>query len=87
MLPRALQIIGERAFADCKYLKLVVFGDNSELREIGPNAFYGSGLESFSAPLSLKQINDAAFSCCSMLRDLQLNEGLETLDKNCFAKT
>ena len=41
VLPRALRVIEERAFAGCGRLGSVAFGDSSELEEIGDLAFGG----------------------------------------------
>ena len=84
MFPHILRVIEERAFADCEYLKSVSFGEDSTLERIEREAFCGCGLESFTAPPSLKMIGYMAFSKCSALRDLRLNEGLEVMDCGCF---
>ena len=52
-------------------MKRVTFaGDGLEV--IGQYAFTGSGLESFTAPSSLKRIGESAFCNCKDLRHLDL---------------
>ena len=69
VLPRTLRVIGERKFAGCKNLKYISFGEDSELEEIGQQAFYGCGFESFVAPPKLKKIGAVAFGNCRSLRN------------------
>ena len=73
MLPCTLCVIKERAFAGCKNLKSVILGENSELKEIQSEAFCGSGLESFTAPASLKKIGNNAFMSCRALKHVNLS--------------
>ena len=68
VLPCTLRNIGKSAFEGCKCLKSVSFGDDSELEEIEYRTFYGSGLESFAAPLKLKKIGTVAFGNCLGLK-------------------
>ena len=64
MLPCTLCVIKERTFVGCKNLKSVTVGENSELKEIQSEAFCDSGLESFTAPASLRKIDSTAFKDC-----------------------
>ena len=64
MLPHTLCVIKERTFVGCKNLRFVILDENSELKEIQSEAFYGSGLESFTAPSSLRKIGESAFYDC-----------------------
>ena len=73
MLPSTLRVIGKRMFADCENLKFVVFGDDSQLEEIESEAFRGSGLESFTAPASLRKIDSTAFQDCGQLRHVDIS--------------
>ena len=66
-------------FMGCKRLKHVTFAKDSQLERIGNNCFYGTGIEEFLAPQSLRGIGDGAFSDCKNLRRAVLNEGLEML--------
>ena len=47
-------------------------------------AFQYSGLESFTAPPSLRHIDDAVFFNCKKLRNVTLNSGLEDIKPLCF---
>ena len=79
MLPRTLRVIGNLAFAHCKHLKSVSFGENPMLEEIGSKAFFDCGLESFEAPSSLKKIGDMAFSGCSSLKEFKWNSSVREI--------
>lgn len=82
----------------CKNLKGVRFGPcddyrfegdqsyagESKLERIGRRAFLRSGLESFIAPESLREIGEGAFLRCSALRSIYLNDELEILGTHCF---
>ena len=61
-------------FANCKNLKLIIFGKESQLEEIQSKAFYNSGLKSFTAPSSLKAIGASAFCNCNNLRHVDLSK-------------
>ena len=87
MLPHALRVIGESAFTECKGLEQVVFGDKSELEEIGTKAFFQCGLRSFAAPPRLQKIGALAFSGCLRLSDFRLNQGIQELGWLCFLTT
>lgn len=73
MLPSTLRVIGKRMFADCENLKSVVFGDDSQLEEIQSEAFRGSGIESFTAPASLRNIDSTAFQDCKKLKHVDIS--------------
>ena len=87
VLPRALQVIGERAFAGCRGLRRVTLGEDSSLEEIKARTFWGSGLESFAAPASLRKIGELAFGGCNRLRAFSLNEGVRELGRLCLWTT
>ena len=62
-------VIGEEAFSDCKNLRQVVFDSGSAVEEIQQMAFRRSGLESFTAPPSLRKIGIMTFrECCNLKR-------------------
>ena len=50
----------------------MLFAGNS-LETIGAEAFMSSGLETFVAPASLRQIGDRAFFLCHSLRSMDLS--------------
>lgn len=73
-------VIEKEAFAHCKKLKQIVFEPDSVVEEIGYHAFFGSGLESFVAPPSLRKIGALAFGECYNLKTLELNKDIQELD-------
>lgn len=83
-LPRALRVIGERAFAGCKGLKEINFDADSALEEILPEAFYGAGLELFVAPPSLRRLGDLAFGACNDLKEVCLNGNVQNIGYLCL---
>lgn len=70
-------MIHREAFCYCSSLKRIDLPDGVE--EIGLDAFYSAGLESFTAPKALRTLHQSAFNQCTRLKQVQLNEGLEVL--------
>ena len=52
-----LRVIEQGLFYGLKNLKSAEFGEDPQLEEIKAYAFYNCGLESFTAPASLKKID------------------------------
>ena len=77
-------MIGEEAFSDCKDLKQIVFDPGFAVEEIQQMAFQRSGLESFTAPPSLRKIDALAFRECRDLKRLELNEDIRDLGWLCL---
>lgn len=77
-------MISERAFACCRSLVRVIFPLDSLLERIETEAFRETALRSFEAPDSLRHIEENAFAGCKELREMALNERLETLGEQCF---
>ena len=71
--------IAADAFRDWTSLEEVVFAGRSQLERIGAYAFAGAGLRKFVAPRSLKTIRAGAFMGCKSLKEVRLNEGLESV--------
>ena len=69
-------MIEKEAFANCYDLKQVVFEPGAAVEEIRYKAFWHSGLESFTAPPSLRKIDALAFSECCNLKTFELNDGI-----------
>ena len=67
-----MRLIEEKAFQGCKELKRVTFVGEA-LETIGNFAFLATGLESFTAPSSLRKIENNAFSFCWYLKDVDLD--------------
>ena len=59
----------------------MTFAEGSQLEKIGKNCFYGTGIEEFLAPQSLREIENGVFTTCKSLRRVVLNEGLERLGR------
>lgn len=57
--------MGDSAFQDCIYLRIVVLSD--EIETLG-SAFQNSGIEEIVLPSKLKHIDPNAFSSCDSLR-------------------
>ena len=68
---RAVKHLNGNTFSGLKKLKTVLLWD--DLEAIGRNAFDGSGLESFTAPASLKKIGKCAFMACRALKHVDLS--------------
>ena len=71
-IPSSVQIIEESAFANCKNLQEVTFGENSKLSIIkGTGAFAGCvSLSSITIPASVDTIGPLAFGGCTGLSSL-----------------
>ena len=87
MLPRTLRVVWDCAFAGCRRLRSVSFGEESLLEEIRPFAFLNCGLEAFKAPPRLRRVGELAFAGCSALRVFRLNEGVRELGALCLWRT
>ena len=73
MLPSTLRVIEAKLFYNLGDLKSIEFGKDSQLEEIKAWAFYNCGLESFTAPASLKKIGQNAFMNCRTLKHVDLS--------------
>ena len=72
-IPAGIESIGGRAFKDAGLRKLI-FENNSRLRVIADEAFYGCWLSSVDFPDSLMNIGNSAFDKCS-LSSISFGEG------------
>ena len=59
----------------------------NKLVKIDQNAFEGSGIKSFVAPASLREIGVAAFTNCEELKEVRLNDGIQKVGLLCFSET
>lgn len=80
-VPASVEIIAPKALADVKMNK-ISFTADSRLRELGCEACRGLPLYDFTAPASLRVIGQGAFAECKSMREVRLNEGLETIGKD-----
>lgn len=72
------------AFASCTELVTVTFSERSTLQRIGANAFQNTGLKSFTAPASLREIGQMGFGNCGELAAVRLNKNLMNVGDLCF---
>ncbi len=79
------RVVLRKGFSNFRDLEQVEMPDTLEVLE--PFAFASTGLTSFTAPPSLKRIEEKAFFNCSKLTDIDLNEGLLFIGDNAFTGT
>ena len=84
VVPASTATINASSFQSWKTLREVVFAKGSQLKTIGDYAFSDSGLEEFVAPAPLKSLGQATFQSCTKLGIVKLNDGLETIGKDCL---
>ena len=82
VLDERLYRIGTAAFAHCKNLTKVSFG--SQLKQIGSDAFWDTGLETINLPASLESIEFAAFEG-TQLREVSIPMFVKQLEHMAFA--
>jgi|GEM_PF-954489 len=86
-IPDSVTSIGDYAFSYCGVLESVNFGENSQLRTIGVNAFAGcSALTDFEIPDSVETIGQCAFQGCSALTGITFPDSLTTIVYGTFAE-
>ena len=82
-LPDSLQRVSDRAFADCKKLSNVTFGNG--LKRIGDYMFMNCpSLTSVKIPDNIESIGQYAFSACSNLETVEIGSGFSALGNNVF---
>lgn len=87
-VPTDIEVIGEKAFADCTRLTSVVFSEY--LEEIKANAFAGCvrlGTIQFKPSTVDMAIREGAFANCTALSALELPSNLKVLETLAFANT
>ena len=78
-LPSSLKYIGERAFAYCKHLEYVDFGDNKNDVLSGNEIFYYSAIKNIEIPGSIKTIGYDCFQKCP-IESVTFEEGVELIN-------
>ena len=69
----------------CTKLQEVIFGNNSQLRKIGNNAFENcDNLSKIVIPEKVENIGEKAFYHCDLLESVKLNNRLNVLNSNIF---
>ncbi len=84
-IPKGCLEVCEKAFVNNSKLDSIGMPDSIE--KIDDYAFMQSGLRSFVAKPSLKEIGNRAFFRCSNLQYVTLTEGLESIGESAFAGT
>ncbi len=79
------RVVSRKGFSNFRDLEQVTMPDTVEVLE--PFAFASTGVTSFTAPSSLKRIEEKAFFNCSKLSEVDLNEGLLFIGDNAFTGT
>jgi len=75
VIPHGVRVIGDRAFADCAFLRTVTVPDG--VTEIGNYAFYNcSALKGITLPNGVTKIGDGAFYGCSAFTDITLPDSV-----------
>ena len=83
IIPDSVEKIGVGAFANCRSLTHVTFGNG--LVEIADSAFMATSLLRITLPDSVKKIDDNAFADCRLLDSIDLGEGVRQIGNFAFA--
>ncbi len=89
IVPKTITKIDDSAFENCTNLEQVSFADNSNLKNIEKNSFYGcTGLSEIEVPDSVEKVDDYAFAYCTNLTGtFVLPTNLITFGENVFLST
>lgn len=83
-IAEGVQVIGDGAFEDCRYLRSVTIPDT--VTEIGARAFQGcTALEKIELPDSVVRIGENAFAKCSALRTVTFSASLLHISDGAFS--
>jgi len=75
----------ECAFSRCCHLVSVIFGEHSNIANVGAGAFqYCYALKRITLPDKLKIIEDMAFSHCTSLKRVVYNKNLKSIGREAF---
>lgn len=88
-IPATVRSIDSHAFIYCNALTTVTFAENSQLKSIGSNAFWGSEhlyprFKEIKIPDSVETIGNGAFRHCQNLERITLPSALQTLSNGTF---
>ena len=86
-IPSSVITVGQYAFEACEAMEHVAFADNSRLESIDEGAFENlTSLKTvdFGENSILKTIGIRAFSYCTALEEINLPDGLTTIEGNAF---
>jgi hypothetical protein len=90
VIPAGVEVIGPRAFRDCRWMTGIVFGSGTRLREIGEKAFTECRLlGAFSVPSSVETIGDRSFENCVKLTTIAFEDAsqLKKIGESAFARS
>lgn len=90
VIPAAVETIGAQAFSTCTNLKKITFDENSNLINIGEQAFYGcETLKTIAIPSNVTDIGSQCFYNCTNLKTISFadNSSLKTVGSQAFAKS
>lgn len=84
-VPDTVQKISDNAFYNCSSITGISFGENSELNQIGANAFaYCAGITEMVIPDGVTEIGTYAFRNCTNLTSVTLPRELAEFDNAIF---
>ncbi len=81
-IPGSVGVINSSTFYGSD-ISWVVLGEG--ITEINDNAFFGTKIGAVRLPSTMKKLNGAAFSACSLLSSLTINDGLESVSEGAFS--
>ena len=81
-VPEGVEVIGEKAFVDCKHLYKIELP--KRLKTIKRYAFKGQELSDITVPENVTKIGRGAFEECEILTSIQLPDGLKVIDDEAF---
>lgn len=85
VIPATITKIGAAAFANCNYLKEVVFEDGIAIEEISDGTFaFDRNLREIAIPDTVKHIGYRAFYDCVNLSTVNLSQNLKTIEMRAF---
>jgi hypothetical protein len=76
-IPKEVETIPPRCFQYCRSLSIVLFEDDSKLREIEYEAFMYTIINKITIPKEVEIIRARAFMCCCQLSKLEFASGSE----------
>ena len=77
-IPASVKVLEEGCFAQCNYLRKVIFAQQSQLTTIAASAFNGcSALETITIPKNVTEIGQKAFAYCQKIKSVKFVEGIK----------
>ena len=84
-VPPKIKILHDEVFINCKNLEKIIFHKNTQLIEIGKNAFRNCiCIKYIKLPKTLKIIRYDAFCNCSNLKVIFIPSSINIIEKNAF---